>query len=57
MLIQDEKQKGVFLTTKSDYKNHGIGLKSIEDVVRRNDGKMEIHVQERIFEVFLFVYI
>lgn len=54
---EPDNEDDVFLTTKSDYKNHGIGLKSIEDVVRRNDGKMEIHVQERIFEVFLFVYI
>lgn len=56
-LIRDEKQKGLFLTTKADYKNHGIGLKSMEDVVRRKDGKMEIQVQDGKFELFLFIYI
>lgn len=56
-LIRDEKQKGLFLTTKADYKNHGIGLKSMEDVVRRKDGKMEIQVQDGKFELFLYIYI
>ena len=55
-LIQDEKRKGLFVTTKADRRNHGIGLKSMEDVVRRNDGKMEIQVQGGMFEVFLFIY-
>lgn len=38
-LIQDNKQKGMFVTTKADVKNHGIGLKSMEDVVRQKEGK------------------
>lgn len=32
--IRNEK----FLTVKDDYKNHGIGLKNIEDVVKQNKG-------------------
>lgn len=56
-LIQDNKQKGTFVTTKADVKNHGIGLKSMEDVVRQKEGKMELHVQNGEFELFLFIYI
>ena len=56
-LIQDNKQKGMFVTTKADVKNHGIGLKSMEDVVRQKEGKMELHVQNGEFELFLFIYI
>lgn len=56
-LIQDNKQKGMFVTTKADVKNHGIGLKSMEDVVRQKEGKMELHVQKGEFELFLFIYI
>lgn len=47
----------MFVTTKADVKNHGIGLKSMEDVVRQKEGKMEFHVQNGEFELFLFIYI
>lgn len=57
MLIQDKRQKGLFATTKADVKNHGIGLKSMEDVVRQKDGKMELQVCDGEFKVFLFVYV
>ena len=57
MLIQDKKQKGLFVTTKADEKNHGIGLKSMEEVVRQKDGKMELQVRDGKFELFLYFYI
>lgn len=38
-------------TTKNDTKNHGLGLKSVSDIVGRYYGNIEFRQQEGIFEV------
>ena len=35
-------EKGLFKTTKKDKENHGFGIESIEEILKRYDGKMEI---------------
>lgn len=40
-----------FETTKADKKNHGFGLKTIEDIVEKYDGKIEVMVTENEFEI------
>lgn len=42
-------------TGKTDRKNHGVGLKSIQEVVKRYQGNMELHTEDGIFELFLWI--
>lgn len=42
-------------TTKGDTQNHGFGLKSIHEIVKRYDGSMEIKKEEKEFELFLYL--
>lgn len=42
-------------TGKKDRKNHGVGLKSIQEAVKRYQGNMELHTENNIFELFLWM--
>lgn len=42
-------------TGKTDRKNHGVGLKSIQEAVKRYQGNMELHTEDGIFELFLWI--
>lgn len=42
-------------TGKRDRKNHGVGLKSIQEAVKRYQGNMELHTEDGIFELFLWI--
>lgn len=42
-------------TTKDDERNHGFGLKSIQEIVKRYSGSMEIKREDKEFELFLFL--
>lgn len=42
-------------TTKKDSFHHGIGLKSIQKVVKRYNGQMELNPLEDCFELFLYL--
>lgn len=44
-------RKGLPKTTKSDIENHGIGLKSIQYIVRKYGGDMRIDVNDDIFDL------
>lgn len=37
-------------TTKSDKRNHGIGLRNVKETIERNGGKLEINIQEGMFK-------
>lgn len=41
-------------TTKKDKRNHGYGLKSINEIVKRYKGSLEINVENGIFSIFLY---
>lgn len=42
-------------TGKTDRINHGVGLKSIQEAVKRYQGNMELHTEDGIFELFLWI--
>ena len=42
-------------TTKKDQKRHGYGLKSIQEIVQRYEGSMEITKEEGRFILFLYI--
>lgn len=46
---------GTCETTKADGKNHGIGLKSIRELVEENGGAIDISAEEGIFSVRISV--
>lgn len=52
-----EKQGDKFLSTKTDGKDHGIGLQSVKRVVDTYNGTMEIIHDEKIFDVRLMIYV
>ena len=58
---ETESSKGIFQpgmlpkTTKQDKKNHGLGLRSIREIVERYHGTMEIRMGERQFELFFYL--
>lgn len=37
-------------TTKSDKRNHGIGLQNVRETIERNEGKLEINIQDGMFK-------
>lgn len=42
-------------TTKKDTFSHGLGLKSIHEVVKRYNGQMEIKTENNCFQLFLYL--
>lgn len=42
-------------TTKKDSKNHGLGLLSIQSIVKKYGGSMEIRQEEEMFHLFLYL--
>ncbi len=46
---------GMPLTTKSDAKNHGYGLKSIENTVKKYGGSVMIHAADGWFELRILI--
>lgn len=42
-------------TTKKDAKNHGYGLRSIQETVKKYGGSMEIERKENTFNLFLYL--
>lgn len=46
-----------FLTTKMDQKMHGIGLSSIEEVVKKYQGTIEVSHEKNIFSVSILLYL
>lgn len=48
--------KGEFMTTKQDQKNHGIGMVSMKKVVDTYNGEMTINAENNIFEMTIMLY-
>lgn len=42
-------------TSKSDKTNHGIGLKSIREIVERYHGSVEVKTTDEVFDLFLYI--
>lgn len=46
-----KEKNGKLLTIKNDEENHGVGLKSVEEAVERNNGYMKISHDDKEFKV------
>lgn len=55
MQREEEWGRGLPETTKKDAENHGLGLKSIREIVRRYEGQMEIEQEEEVFRLFFYL--
>ena len=42
-------------TSKPDKENHGIGLRSMQEIANRYHGKMTLQTEGEVFEVFLYL--
>ncbi len=51
------EEKGKFLTSHIDKKNHGIGLETVKKTVQKYNGTMKIDYNDTIFAIFLFMYV
>ena len=54
-LAADFAADGILRTTKEDVKNHGFGLRSIGEVVKKYGGNMEIEQKGEELELFLYL--
>ena len=43
-------ERNLKTTTKSDTRNHGIGLRNVKETIERNGGKLEINIKEGMFK-------
>lgn len=50
-------KEGNFVTTKSDKKNHGLGIKSVKSIVEKYDGELSISCNNHVFDVTTFLYL
>lgn len=55
MLIKLEKNKAELVTTKTDEKLHGIGLRSVKCVVDKYNGIMDINHKDGKFTVTIAI--
>ena len=51
------RKQDVFLTTKAEKGNHGIGLNSVKHIVEKYDGLLKIETQETLFCVNVILYL
>lgn len=49
-------ERGAFLTSKKEKKYHGIGLKSVEGVVKKYNGQMAIDSKKNEFSIKVLIY-
>ncbi len=52
---EESLQKESFATTKPDKENHGFGLKTMQEIVERYHGELELKTKDGIFELFLYM--
>lgn len=43
-------ERNLKTTTKSDKRNHGIGIRNVRETIERNGGKLEINIQDGMFK-------
>lgn len=51
------KQGGKFLTSKSDKKNHGLGILSMKKIAKNYDGEVNITVDEKYFKLEIYLFL
>ena len=50
-------ENGEIQSSKTDKSNHGLGLKSIEEAVKRNEGYMEINHNDNAFSIDIILFV
>ncbi len=50
-------ENGKIQSSKADKANHGLGLKNVEDAVKRHDGYMEINHNDNIFSIDIILFV
>ena len=56
MKLKNALQESVIpSTSKSDKHNHGFGLKSINEIVERYHGSLELKAENQAFNLFLYI--
>ncbi|MBD5080590.1 MAG: GHKL domain-containing protein [Ruminococcaceae bacterium] len=50
-------ENGIPVTSKNDKENHGLGLKSVNEVLKRYDGMTEIETEKNIFTITAVLYL
>lgn len=53
--VSEAQEKITFQTTKKDAVSHGFGLKSVKEVVKRYNGRIEIEVKNKYCQVLLYL--
>ena len=50
------KEDGQYLTNKQNQKNHGLGMLSVRQIVKKYDGQMAIRDEDEQFDVMVVMY-
>ena len=50
-----KNKEGKFVSSKSDKRSHGVGLKSIKRIVEKNEGVLIINTDNNIFDVTVII--
>ena len=49
------KKKGRFLTDKEDPRSHGLGIASVQEIIEKNGGTLDIFYTEKEFRLTIFI--
>lgn len=50
------QRKGKFISTKKDYKNHGMGLQIVSDLAAKYGGELVVEQEEKgVFQAVLYI--
>ena len=55
IILQRAETNFILPTSKPDRANHGIGLKSIREIVERYHGSVEVKTTDGMFDLFLYI--
>ncbi|HBB28497.1 MAG TPA: ATP-binding protein, partial [Clostridiales bacterium] len=50
------KENDIFITTKKDENNHGFGLNSVQNAIKKYNGLLDITYDEKLFLVNILLY-
>lgn len=52
-----QKENGKIITTKADKKNHGMGLKKVNDTLEKYHGITKIEIKDNVFTITVALYL
>ncbi len=51
-----KNKDGIFITTKKDKNNHGIGLSSIKNALQKYNGQLNIETEDKLFKISIIMF-